>query len=192
MLRRTACVLGITLGLALILSGVISRTTSDVHHTGPTIEQIQQLSQLVTLKVDVADVVETTVDGYTGGIRAVLVVKGDYLVSTDLTQTRFVSVDADAKSVVLSLALPRVLSPRIDHQRSRVAVLHERGLWQIVPGEGAEAKVLTDLHVVAQRLIAASSSDQAVVKRAKDRTEQVLKSWFEAIGWRVQIRWAGR
>src|SRR4051794_2296228 len=59
----------------------------------PTIEQVRELSSLVTLSVDVADVQLTDLHGWTGGVRVAMLVKGQYLLGTDLGQSRFASVD---------------------------------------------------------------------------------------------------
>src|SRR5687768_3413744 len=58
-------------------------------HAGPTLEQVRGLAALTVLTVDVADVQVTDLRGYTGGVRAALVVKGDLLLSTDLSAARF-------------------------------------------------------------------------------------------------------
>ena len=74
--------------------------------SAPTIEQIQQLSSLVTLRVEVADVLESSITGYTGGVKAVLVVKGDLLLGVDLSQAKLEKVDLVARTAVL--VLPRL------------------------------------------------------------------------------------
>src|SRR5436309_2155131 len=57
-------------------------------HTGPSLERVRELSSLVTTRLDVADVQETKISGYTGAVRAVLLVKGDVLLSVDLTKAK--------------------------------------------------------------------------------------------------------
>ena len=44
-------------------------------HSGPTIQQIQQLAALVTTRVELADVQVTSVAGYVGGMKVALVIK---------------------------------------------------------------------------------------------------------------------
>src|SRR5438132_1571070 len=62
-------------------------------HAGLTVERLQPLSSLVTARVDVADVVETTLAGHTGSVRVAILVKGDFLLGTDLSAARFEAVD---------------------------------------------------------------------------------------------------
>src|SRR4051812_28385859 len=60
---------------------------------GLTVERVRALSELTTLKVEVADAVVTELRGYTGGDKAVLVVKGDFVLAADLSAARFEAVD---------------------------------------------------------------------------------------------------
>ena len=60
-------------GASSPLPGERGKTT----HAGLTVERLQPLSSLVTARVDVADVVETTLAGYTGDVRVAVLVKGD-------------------------------------------------------------------------------------------------------------------
>src|SRR4051794_9918558 len=70
------------------------------YHTGVTVEQVQILSSLVTARVEVSDVQETRIDGYTGSMRAALLIKGDFLLGTDLSRARFESVEPSARTAV--------------------------------------------------------------------------------------------
>jgi hypothetical protein len=93
----------------------------------PTVEQVRRLSSLVTTRVEIADVQETAVEGYTGGIR-VMLVRGDFLMGVDLSQARFESVDTVARTATLLLPAPRAASPRVDHARTR---LFEDGMLMV-------------------------------------------------------------
>src|SRR4051812_11972339 len=88
--------------------------------TGPTIQQVQSLSTLVTIRVEVADVQETHLEGRTGGIRAAVLVKGDFLLGTDLGRAVFKVMDRSERRAVLVLPQPRVTSPRLDLDRTRI------------------------------------------------------------------------
>src|SRR5687767_6832787 len=86
----------------------------------PTIEQVRDLSELVTTCVDVADVQLTDLRGWTGGVRVAMLVRGQYWLSTDLSQARFESIDPTTKTAVLVLPPPRATSPRLDHDRTKL------------------------------------------------------------------------
>ena len=91
---------------------------------GPTIEQIQLLAELVTLKVDLADVRMTELRGKVGGLKAILVVRGEAAVGVDLSEARFEPVDQRNRRAVLVLPQPRVLWVRLDHEQTKLA-----GVW---------------------------------------------------------------
>ena len=161
------------------------------YHTGPTIERVQALSSLVTARVDVADVVESRLDGRLGGAKAALLVKGDFLLGVDLSLARFEAVDAAARTAVLVLPQPKVTSPRLDHSRSRVFAVTESGLWQVAPGGGdASAAVVNKAYRDAQRFVAAACDDPSLMPRARQQAERVLAAFFRATDWKVTVRWA--
>jgi hypothetical protein len=161
-------------------------------HTGLTIEQMQPLAGLVTTRVEVADVLESDLDGYTGGMRVALLVKGDFLMGVDLSEARFEAVDDAARTAVLVLPQPRARSPRLDHEKTKVFAVSQSGLWQIAPGGGqATGKVIDRGYREAQRLIAAAYEDPALVSRSRRQAEAVLATFFKAMGWEVSVKWMG-
>lgn len=160
-------------------------------HAGPTVEQVRALSTLVTTRVDVADVVETRLEGYTGGARAALLVKGDFLLGTDLARARFESVDPVGRTAVLLLAQPDVTSPRLDHERTRLFAIDQRGLWRVVPGDGGIPEALVNrAYRDAQRFVAAAGGEPSLRPRSRRQAEEVLGAFFHATGWHVEVRWS--
>jgi hypothetical protein len=159
-------------------------------HTGVTIEQVQELSSLVTTRVDVADVVESHLEGVTGGMKAALLIKGDFLLEIDLSRGKFSLMDSGARKAVLQLPQPQVRSPRLDHERTKVFAVSESGLWQITPGGGQTSAVVIDHgYLQAQRFLAAAGEEPTLMPRARQHAEQVLAAFFRAIGWSVTIQW---
>jgi len=161
-------------------------------NTGLTVERIQSLSSLVTTRVDVADVVETTIAGYTGSVKVAILIKGDFLLGTDLSAARFEQVDAARRTATLVLPGPSVASPRVDHARTRIVSISTKGLWQIVPGDDDRAAVVNGAYAHAQRIVADAATGAAVVDRARRQAESVLRAFFDALGWTVAIRWDAR
>jgi hypothetical protein len=159
-------------------------------HTGVTIEQIQALSTLVTTRVDVADVIEAQLAGYTGGMKAVITVKGTLLLGVDLSVAKFEYVDTSARTAVLVLPQPKVTSPRLDHEHTKVFLVSQSGLWQIAPGGGqASGQVVDRGYRDAQRFVATACGDPAIIARSRQQAEQVLRAFFRAVGWTVSVRW---
>jgi hypothetical protein len=161
------------------------------HHTAPTVEQLRRLSTLVTTRVEVADVQESRITGYTGGVRAVLLIKGDLLLGTDLSRARLEAVDPAARTAVLVLSPPAVTSPRVDHERTRLYAVNESGLWRVVPGDAAYAAAVNEAYIEAQHRVADVGEDVSVRDRSRRQAEQVLACFYETLGWRVKARWSG-
>ena len=161
-------------------------------HLGPTLDRIQELSELITLTVDVADVQQTRIDGRVGGIGAVLVVKGDVQVGVDLSSARFEQVDPVARTARLVLPQPRVNRPRLDHTRSHLFAVREEGLWAIVPGDHLYDRVTDQAWAQAQRTVVQAASEETILARSRHHAQQVLHTWFSAVGWEVSVSWLGR
>ena len=159
-------------------------------HTGPTIEQIQQLSSLVTLRVDIADVQETTIKGHTGGSKAALIIKGDVLLSVDLRAAKLQDLNAETRTALLTLPQPRVLSPRLDHEKTRLLAVWDYGLWKIVPSDAGQASILNRAYADAQKVVKAAGDSDELRARAREHAEVILGSYFKAVGWQITIRWA--
>jgi hypothetical protein len=182
---------GLTIGWAV---GAADRAWHFGHeasvHSGPTIEQVQALSCLVTTRVSVADVLETHLDGYTGGVKAAMLVKGDFLLGVDLSRARFESVDDKARTAVIVLPQPQVTSPRLDHEHTKVFAVLQSGLWQMTPGGGqTSGEVIDRGYRDAQRFVATACDDPTWMSRSRQQAEHVLAAFFEATGWSIKIRW---
>ena len=158
--------------------------------TGPTLQQIQRLSNLVTMKVDVADVQVTEVGGYTGGQKAILLVKGDILLGVDLSQARLESVDSGSRTAVLVLPGPGVHSPRLDQERTRLFTVTSQGLWRLVPGDAGQTAVVNDAYKHAQKVVAEAASEAGLVDQCRRNTQSAVESFFNAASWRVDVKWS--
>ena len=124
-------------------------------HTGVTIEQVQELSSLVTTRVDVADVVESRLEGVTGGMKAAMLIKGDFLLEIDLSRAKLLLVDGTARTAVLQLPAAPVQQPAARPRADEGIWSSESGLWQITPGGGqSSAEVIDHGYLQAQRYLA--------------------------------------
>jgi hypothetical protein len=156
--------------------------------TGPTIEHVQRLATLVTMKVELADVQLTGTRGYTGGMRVAMLIKGDALLGTDLNRARLEEVDPHARSAMLILPQPRVTSPRLDQERTRLFMVDTYGLWLLVPGD-RRAGIMNQVYAQAQEAVARAAADPQLAEKARQQAEQVLGAFFVQQGWSLTIRW---
>jgi hypothetical protein len=177
------------LSLPALLAGPPAASQPVYRDAGPTIEQVRRLESLVVQRVDVADVSTTELQGYTGGVRAALVVRGDLVVSVDLSLARFEAKDPAKRSAILSLPPPRVSRPRVDHDRTRLFELSRAGLWVIVSGDGGQSAAVNHAYRHAQEAVASAGEDPRLVERARRDAEETLGAFFQAVGWTVTIRW---
>jgi len=155
----------------------------------PRIDQIRDLSSLVTTQIQVADVQETKLQGLTGGVRAVLVVKGDVLLTVDLQHARFEKVDPVTRSAVLVLPKPTITSPRVDQQRTRLVFLSSYGLWQAVPGDRASIDAVNHAYRSAQDRVAVAAMEPALIARSQRQAQSIVHCLFKMLRWDVVLRW---
>jgi len=154
-----------------------------------TIEEIQCLSSLVTARVQVADVMLVDHHGLTGGIQVAAVIRGEYLIETDLSKARFEQVDAARRRAVLFLPPPQASNPRVDLDRSRLFGLSSYGLWQITPGDASYLAIVNRAYAQAQATVATAAGNEAARAQARRQAEAVLSSFVHALGWEVAVRW---
>lgn len=157
---------------------------------GPTIEQVRRLASLVVTKVDVADVSTTEIAGFTGGVRAALVVRGDLAIAVDLAKARFESQDPEKRSAVLVLPSPEVTRPRLDQDKTWVFELTRSGLWSVVPGDVTQSAAVNHAYRHAQQIVAGVGADPKLIEKAQRDAEETLAAFFQALGWSVTVRWA--
>lgn len=185
-------VMALLIGIGLLLWLPWHKPTTGLtdSHAGITIEQVQALSMLVTTRVEVADVQEVRLSGYTGSTHVAVLVKGDLLLGTDLGSAKLDNVNQEKRTATLILPKPAVRSPRLDHQRTRVFNISETGLWLIAPGgNDVSALVLERAYALGQRHVAKAGHDRGLIERSKRQAEQVLATFFGVLGWQVEVRW---
>jgi hypothetical protein len=190
---RSVMLAGVSVAAGLMLPRLVGRPwrMPAATPTGPTIEQVRELSALVTTSVDVADVQVTELRGWTGGVRVALLVKGQYLLGTDLSQSRFESVNQSKNAAELILLPPTATCARLDHERTKLYAVNSFGLWAILPTERAEVVAVDAALRDAQASVAAATGN-GPSEKARRHAELVLGAFFREIGWQVTISWSDR
>ena len=162
--------------------------------TGPPaeviLERMAELSELVTLRIEVEEVLTTRVDGYAGGIQATILARGDVVLAVDLSEARLIEIDDDARTGVLLLPLPRPFNPRLDHQRTRVLSVERHGLWLVAPTLHPERAVIQAALQAAQQAVEKAAATSESDQRARRQAEQVLQPFCTSLGWTIQVRWS--
>ena len=157
----------------------------------PTIEKVRELSELVTMEVPISDVHISELDGFTGGVKMAVAVRGEVQITTNLQQAEYEDPDVDARRITLILPKPSVNRPRVDHEQTRIMEIHRSGLWKLYPGQAGERELTNRAYTAAQRVLKQAADDPKLLARACGRTEKVLRHFFDAVGWQVVIQWKG-
>jgi hypothetical protein len=159
--------------------------TVSVVSQGPTVERLERLAHLVTMRVYIADVLT----GEGQGCRGAWLIKGDALIGIDLSQTRIVEKDEQSHRATVCLPSPRVLQSRVDHEKTRTWEVR-RTTW--VPWNADADQLRDSVMREAQKLVAAAAASTENVDQAKANAETMLRAFYREMGWQVQITWGSR
>jgi len=154
-----------------------------IHSEGPTIEKLERLSQLVTMRVQVADIL--VAEG--NGCRGSWLIKGDALLAVNLGQAKITDKHDDTKQATIILPLPEVLQPRVDHSRTRTWSV-ERVTW--LPWNADQDSLRDAVYAEGQKLVAHTAASAENVQAAKLTAETVLKALYAEVGWQISVTWA--
>ena len=164
-----------------------------IHSEGPTVEKLERLSQLVTTRIQIADIL--VAEG--NGCRGSWLIKDDALLSVNLGQASITDKHDDTKQATIILPEPQVLQPRVDHSRTRtvgggppgVAAVERRSRQpaRCRDGRSPEARLA---HGVVRR-----ESQPGKTGRGDSAQRAVFGGWLERggdVGHAVERRAEGR
>lgn len=107
--------------LIIFIFGRSSGSTYYSFNSNPTVESIQKIGQLAGLKVFIGDVLTAESEDGSGaftGIKGAWIIKGDALLATDMKKSE-ITIDENAKTILIAIQQPQVLSPRVDHTKTK-------------------------------------------------------------------------
>lgn len=153
-----------------------------VWSSGPTVTHLESLGQLVATKVYVSDVLTAEGEGYCGS----WLIKGDALISIDLSRATVVEVDSTIRRARIILPQPKVLSARVDHERSKTWDV-KKTTWVPFGGNG---DALRDRAMFeAQKLVGFAASSKENMDHARSSAEKVIEGIYRMVEWQVVIEW---
>ncbi len=153
-----------------------------VHSQGPTVEKLERLSQLVTTRVQVADIL--VAEGQ--GCRGSWLVKGNALIAVDLGRAKITDKSEDTKQATIILPQPDVLQPRVDHRRTRTWSV-ERLAW--LPWNADQDALRDAVMNEAQQLVAHTATSLDNIQTARITAETILKLLYAEVGWQLTVKW---
>jgi hypothetical protein len=175
-------VLGGMLGALLVRNTMLSGSNLPLPLS---IEQIQELSELTTLCVQVSEVQEVKVQGYLGAVHALVLVQGEVEIGFDLSEARFNNIDSSNRTATLLLPEPTLRRPRLDHEKTRIVAVWQTGLWRWVPGQGE-----VNREIINQALQRAQHSlERPLTTELKSRScrhaTAVVDGFLNLLGWHL-------
>lgn len=151
--------------------------------SSPRITEIQKLGELVVLRVNVADVLEDASDEYKG----VWIVRGDALVAVDMQSAKLQSADEKTKKLVVLLPQPRVIQPRVDHEKTKTYDVSKKIWWN--PFVGKSDGFRDQAMRKAQRIVDRQSAEDEVMQQAREQAELMLTNMYRFVGWEIDVVW---
>ena len=154
-----------------------------VHSQGPTIERLEKLSQLVAIRVHVADVLI----GEGNGCKGSWLIRGDALIAVNLGQATIAEKDESSRRATIRLPQPEILQARVDHERTKT--------WEVktttwIPWSSDQDSLRDTVMAEAQRLVGHAAGSKENLQQAKAAAESAIRGFYAEVGWNVAVTWA--
>lgn len=157
-----------------------------VESMAPTLEKIQNLSDLVTNKVYVSDVLDASNKDY----EAKWIINGDALITIDLSKAKLLNVTEATKTATIILPQPQVTSPRVDYTRTKPAYI--KGIrFALLRNPKNKQSMQQDMMQVAQKSIEKSASRHEIIESSKTQAALIISNLYLKVGWQLTIEWQG-
>ena len=167
--------LGVILLLGLLLLGSFVIGTrlapqqpipTQARSIGPTVSQLERIGELATARIHVTDIL--TADGE--GFRGAWLIKGDAMLSCDVTRAKIMNVNQTARTATLRLPPLRVTSARVDHTKTKTWSI-EKKTW--LPWTGGNQNTFRDAAMHhAQQLIETTASSHQHLKPSQAQADR--------------------
>ena len=185
----------IGVGIALTIGLLIKRSTGGrtFPNTATVVQQIQSLSELVTVKYVVEKVVPYEDVKYfadlvpLGENKVILLAHGIVKAGVDLSQVQAGDVEVNATSISITLPAARVTDAYLDEKHTQV-LDRQTGLFRSFD-KGLEQKVRQ--YALAE--VSRGARQNGIEREANERARAQLTGFLKAIGFtEVEVRTGGR
>lgn len=150
---------------------------------GPSISQLERIGELAATRIHVTDVMTAEGEGYRGS----WLIKGDALLSCDLSRAKIIQIDAVARTATLHLPDLHVTSARVDHEKTRTWSV-ERNTW--LPWRWGDQGTFRDAALAhAQKLIESAAASERNLAPARAQTELLIHQMYDLVDWKVSVVW---
>ena len=171
-----------SVGLGIWL-GSREHTPPQVRSMAPTVTQLERIGELAATRVHVTDVLSAEGEGYRGS----WLIKGDALLSLDVSKATIVRVNTATRTATMRLPQPRVVSARVDHDRTKIWSV-EKTTW--LPWKWGDQGVLRDAAMYhAQQLIESAAASERNLALARSQTELIIHRMYDLVDWKIDVDW---
>lgn len=154
----------------------------------PTVERVTEIGELCVLKIHTSDMLI----GTSSSQKSSWMISGDALISVDLTQVRIDQADQVAKTLVLEMPALKVLSPRVNHEKTRhwdtESVCWHNG-WFTYDKVGKSSRLHEMLLKEAQKVVAHVSQSREYHDDARESAERIVAALYAGTGYTVSFQW---
>ena len=176
-------IITITCGLWL-KKNIFDDQKTKIVSTAPTIEEIETLSELVTNRVYVADILKGSNKDYEG----VWAVNGDALISVDLANAVISNQNDIEKTVTITLPMPEVISARVDHNRTIHGGI--KGVrFALLRNPKNRESMLDEVMKEAQAVVEKAANKPELIENAQKQAQASLQHLYHKMGWNVSVKW---
>jgi hypothetical protein len=164
----------------------IAETRPSFTSTGPTIVQLERLQYLVSTRVHVADVLV----GESRWLEGSWIIQGDALLAVDMAKAVIKDRNDQAKTSIIVLPNPGVLSARVNHEKTQEWDIKSRSWVPLASALlGDRTAMEKQAMLQAQQLVerAAGSDDKKAA--ARQGVEGMLSEFYRAVGWHISVEW---
>jgi hypothetical protein len=180
-------VLAIATGVALFVALLLVRPAGGgappkIQNTATIIQQVQTLSELVTVKYVLEKVVILDDIKWYGENRVLLVAHGIVKAGVDLQEIKPEDVRVEDKKVLLRLPRARITDVYLDEHKTRV-VDRSTGLLRAFDKDleqNARRQAVEDLRIAARA--------NRIYEDAEERARLQLANLFRQLGWELEFR----
>jgi len=184
LLSPLALIAVITVCVFWMKKNFIDDQESTITSMAPTVEEIESLSELVTNRVYVADILKGSNIDYEG----FWAINGDALITIDLSQAAISNKDEKAKTATITLPLPKVVSARVDHERTKGGEV--KGVrFSLLRNTKNRAKIVDDAMQEAQAVVEKAANRPEIIENAKKQAKLNIKILYLKVGWNVDVIW---
>jgi hypothetical protein len=164
----------------------VRETPPTFRSPGPTVVQLERLQQLVSARVNVADILV----GESRWLEGSWIIQGDALLAVDMSKAEVKDRDEKARTATIILPHPSVLSARVNHERTQEWDIKSRS-WIPLTGLllGDRRAIEQQAMREAQRLVERAAGTEDKMATARQGVESMLAEFYRAVGWQVSVRW---